>query len=219
MSNGMARTQEADRRYWDRLAKSYDRTGLVWGRPFPRMLELVEREVRGRRRVLEVAAGTGLVTSRIARAAEHVTATDYSAAMLDVLRERVRREGLSNVECLERDVYALGFPPRAFDAVVCANVLHLLPDLPKALAAMRAVLEPDGVLVAPTFLHGESLTARVLSHLAGVTGFPVQRRFSAKSLGDALAAAGLEVRLAETIPGAIPIGFVSGTFPNEARAR
>jgi len=205
--------EPAGRRYWDRLARNYDRTGVVWGRPFPHMLDLVEVEVRGLSNVLEVAAGTGLVTSRISRVATHVVATDYSPAMLELLRTRVRREGLANVECLQRNIYDLGFAPHSFDAVVCANVLHLLPDLPGALASMRKVLKPGGVLVAPTFCHGQRLIARILSYLAVFTGFPVQRRFSGAALRGELEASGLVIRHDEMIDGLLPIAFLTAQFP------
>lgn len=186
---------------------------LLLGRPLPRMLELVAEEVRGAGAVLEVAAGTGLVTTAIAPVVQGVVATDYAGAMVRLLRERVRTEGLGNVECLERDVYALGMPAGAFDAVVCANVLHLLPDLEGALRAMRAVLRPGGTLVAPTYAHDETRTSRLVSRVLGATGFPGARRFTAASLAATMSAAGFEVRRAETIPGLIPVAFVAAAAP------
>lgn len=182
---------------------------LLLGRPLPRMLGLVAQEVRGAGAVLEVAAGTGLVTTAIAPVVHRVVATDYAGAMVRLLRERVRAAGVGNVECLERDVYALGLPPGSFDAVVCANVLHLLPDLEAALHAMRAVLRPGGTLVAPTYAHDETRSSRLVSRVLGATGFPGARRFTAASLSAAIAAAGLEVRRTETIPGLLPIAFVA----------
>ncbi len=202
----------SDRAYWERHARKYDRSVAILRRPLPRMLELVAEETSGARSVLEVAAGTGLVTEAIARSAERVVATDYSAAMVSMLRQRLEREGIGNVECAERDIYALGDAPGAYDAVVCANVLHLLPDLPGALAAMRAVLKPGGKLVAPTYCHEETALSRVFSRVLAMTGFPGQRRFSTASLRRALEEAGLSVHRQETLPGLLPIGFVAGTF-------
>jgi len=197
------------REYWERHAARYDRSMLLLGRPLPRMLELVAESVRGAGEVLEVAAGTGLVTTALARAAGKVVATDYSAAMVERLRERVRSEGLANVECLERDLYALGMPPGTFDAVVCANVLHLLPDLEAGLRAMRAVLRPGGTLLAPTYAHDETAVSRGMSRLMALTGFPGRRRFTKASLASALREAGFQIGRTETIPGIIPIAFVA----------
>jgi len=196
--------------YWNRLARNYDRSMLLLGRPIPRMIELTQAELKGTGDVLEVAAGTGLLTLPMARTARRVVATDYAKAMVGVLQQRVQEAGLTNVECSQRDVYALGFPPASFDAVVCANVLHLLPDLPGALAALKAVIRPGGLLVAPTFCHAETRTSRAVSRVLAWTGFPSQRRLSSRTLREALEGAGFQVTRQEVIPGLIPVGFVTG---------
>lgn len=204
------RATDAGQAYWSRLAPSYDRSMLLLGRPMPRTIELTEAELKGTGDVLEVAAGTGLLTLPVARVARRVVATDYSDGMIGVLRQRVQAAGLTNVECAQRDVYALGFPPASFDAVLCANVLHLLPDLPGALAALKAVLRPGGKLVAPTFCHAETWGSRAFSRLMALTGFPGERRLSTRTLREALESAGFQVTRQDTLPGLIPMGFVAG---------
>jgi len=198
--------------YWDRHARNYDRSMLFLGRLIPRMIELAGEAVRCCQRVLEVAAGTGLVTPTLARAATEVVATDYAAAMVDMLEVRIRGEGLTNVRCEQADLYALHFESATFDAVVATNVLHLVPDLPGAIAALRRVLKPGGRLIVPTFCHDETALSWVVSRGLAVTGFPGHRRFTVRSLRESLEAAGLRVVRAEALPGLIPIGYVDGTF-------
>jgi phosphatidylethanolamine/phosphatidyl-N-methylethanolamine N-methyltransferase len=202
---------ESGRSYWDRHASNYDRFMLVLGRPFLRVIPLVEEEVRGAGRLLEVAAGTGLLTVALARAAQSVVATDYSAAMLDVLRARTKREGVRNVECVGRDLYDLKLDRGSFDVVVCSNVLHLVPDLERAIAAMKEVVRPGGKLVAPTFVHDEMLVSRAMSRLLVMTGFPGRRRFTAASLRAAFEKAGVDVYRSETVSGVLPVCFVAGS--------
>lgn len=203
---------EKGRAYWDRHAKNYDRSMVLIGRPIPRMVELAAEAVQGASRVLEVAAGTGLVTPALARAAQDVLATDYSPAMIATLEERVRRAGLANVRCEQADLYALRFEPGSFDAVVAANVLHLVPDLAGALAALRRMLKPGGRLIVPTYCHDETALSWAVSRLLAVTGFPGHRRFTARRLHESLESAGLRVTRAETLPGLIPIEYVEGSF-------
>ena len=130
----------------------------------------------------------------------------------DRLRERVEASRLSNVDCAVADIYSLSYPADSSDAVVAANVLHLVPDVAGALAALRFVLRPGGKFIALTFCHDETFLARFTSHLIALTGFPGQRRLSARSLRVAVEAAGLTVLRQETVPGWIPISFVEGHF-------
>jgi ubiquinone/menaquinone biosynthesis C-methylase UbiE len=203
---------DSDRSYWDKHAKNYDRSMSLLGRPIPRMVELVGEATRGLGRVLEVAAGTGLVTPALAASAKDVVATDYSLEMVAALERRVRDAGVANVRCEQADLYALRFDAGTFDAVVAANVLHLVPDLPGALAALRRVVKPGGQVIVPTFCHDETALSWIISRALAVTGFPGHRRFTAKSLREEVEAAGVRVTRAEVLPGVIPIGYVEGTF-------
>ena len=171
------------------------------------MLELTVDAVRGRDRILEVAAGPGLVTSAIAPVAGTVIATDYAAAMVEQLRRST--SSFANVTCEQADLFDLRFADGSFDAVVAANVLHLLPDLDGALASLRRVLRPGGVLVVPTYLHGETFLARMVSRAFALTGFPGRRRFSGTTLRQCLETAGFRVEGFEVIDGPFPVGFVA----------
>jgi len=203
----------SDKDYWERHARNYD-SSLRWvlGRPLPRMLKLSSEAVRGMGKVLEVAAGTGIVTSAIAQTCDSVVATDYAAAMVKVLEQRVKDAGLKNVTCEQADIYALSYQPGEFDAVVAANVLHLVPDLPAALQALRNVMKPGGSLVVPTFCHDETKASWLVSRLLALSGFPGHRRFTLRSLRGALEENGLQMVEIELLPGLIPIGFVTARF-------
>lgn len=204
---------DRDRAYWERHASKYDMSLGPLGKPLPRMLELVAEAAKGRARILEVAAGTGLVTPVLAKSAREVVATDYAAAMVERLRGKVAAASVENVECLRADIYDLPFEPGTFDAVVAANVLHLVPDLEGALAALTSMLRPDGILIAPTFCHDETRISWLVSRLLAVTGFPGHRRFTVQSLNGALEDAGLAMDLSESLPGLIPIGYAQGRRP------
>jgi len=208
-----AATDASGRSYWERHAKRYDRSTRFLSRPVPRMLELAVEAARGKARVLEVAAGTGLVTTAIAPVMVKLIAIDYAAEKVKQFETRVHAAALANVRCEQADLYQLRFGDESLDAVFAANVLHLVPDLEGALACLRRVLKPGGVLVAPTYLHKQTFVAGLLSRLFGLTGFPGRRRFTSTTLCAAIEGAGFKVMQAETIPGPFPIGFVVATRP------
>lgn len=203
-------TTNDGRAFWERTAARYDRSMLLFGGPLQPMVRLVAEEVSGLDRVLEVAAGTGLVTRALAPAVGSLVATDYARAMVDRLAERVRQDGLDNVTVRRLDLLELDGDDR-YDAVVAANVLHLLPDLDAALAAMVGALAPGGRLVVPTYCHDETAVSRLTSRALGLVGFPGQRRLTLERLVGLLEGRGMEVRRAALLPGLLPIGFVSGS--------
>jgi ubiquinone/menaquinone biosynthesis C-methylase UbiE len=98
--------------------------------------------------VVDFGAGTGRFALAAAAEVARVVAVDISPAMLAMLRERVARAGLPDVECVRAGflTYEHSGPPA--DAVFTRNALHQLPDFWKALALGRIakLLRPGGVL-------------------------------------------------------------------------
>ncbi len=138
------------------------------------------------RRVLEVGAGTGLLT-RFLSTRERVLATELDPEYVELLRRTFADK--PNVEVRALDLARLaddGIPPRSFDTVVCSNVLEHIADDAKALAAMRDVLEPGGrvVLVVPALQSLYGTIDRAIHHY---------RRYSRDELRDKLERAGLAV--------------------------
>ena len=95
------------------------------------------------RRILETAAGTGIVTEALAQALPQaqIVATDLNQAMLDVAATRVRSAGVS---FRQADAQALPFPDAGFDAVVCQFGAMFFPDRVLAYREARRVLRPGG---------------------------------------------------------------------------
>jgi SAM-dependent methyltransferase len=97
--------------------------------------------------VLEIAAGTGVVTRALATAipaGTSIVATDLNQAML----ERAAAVGTSRpVEWRQADAMKLPFPDGAFDAVVCQFGAMFFPDKAKAFSEARRVLVPGGAFV------------------------------------------------------------------------
>jgi len=94
--------------------------------------------------LLEVAAGTGIVTAILARAlspAVAITATDLNQPMLDFA---AKKPGLDRVTWRQADAMALPFPDASFDAVVCQFGVMFFPDRARAHVEACRVLKPGG---------------------------------------------------------------------------
>jgi SAM-dependent methyltransferase len=98
-------------------------------------------------RVLEIAAGTGVVTRALASALPDrtaIVATDLNQAMLD---QAVATGTGRPVEWRQADAMQLPFPDGAFDAVVCQFSVMFFPEKSKAFAEARRVLRPHGTFI------------------------------------------------------------------------
>ena len=98
-------------------------------------------------RVLEIAAGTGVVTRALAAGlAENtsIVATDLNQDMLDHAATVGTQQP---VAWRQADALDLPFGDGEFDAVVCQFAVMFFPDKPRAFAEARRVLKPGGVFI------------------------------------------------------------------------
>ena len=114
----------------------------------PYAIDLAERVAARRPKcVLEVAAGTGVVTRAMAAALRDditIVATDLNKPMLDrASAVAIRRPVLWR----QADALQLPFEDGAFDTVVCQFGVMFFPDIPRAFAEARRVLAPRGALL------------------------------------------------------------------------
>jgi SAM-dependent methyltransferase len=94
-------------------------------------------------RLLEIAAGTGIVTAALAAALPgvEIIATDLNPPMLD---HAAAKPWPGRVEFRQADALALPFADQAFDAVVCQFGVMFFPDRPAAYREAGRVLKPGG---------------------------------------------------------------------------
>ena len=130
--------------------------------------------LRSRRltRVLEVAAGTGVVTRQLAAelpASVSIVATDLNQAMLD----SAAAIGTARpVEWRQADALQLPFGGGEFDAVVCQFGAMFFPDKAKGLSEMKRVLRPDGVCLFSVWDRLEENEFSYLCEIALARLFP-----------------------------------------------
>jgi SAM-dependent methyltransferase len=123
------------------------------------ILDVLRQVLPARGAALEIAAGTGQHAAWFAAALPGWTwqPTDADGPMLPVITAWTQQAGLSNVQApLWLDVLApqwpaegAAFPAQSFDAIYCANLLHIAPWATCA-ALMRGaarLLKPGGLLI------------------------------------------------------------------------
>ncbi|HKU08609.1 MAG TPA: class I SAM-dependent methyltransferase [Bradyrhizobium sp.] len=103
-------------------------------------------------KILDVGCGNGSLTFALARAAEveQIVAIDYSPVFVE---EATRRNTDPRITVRQADACALPFERGTFDRALALLVLHFVPDAGKAVAEMRRVVRPGGVVAATVWDH------------------------------------------------------------------
>jgi len=99
--------------------------------------------------VIEIGAGTGIFTLAIARRCREVVAVDVSGGMLEKLRQKAAREGLTNIRTLQGNAETINLEG-AYSLACAFSSLEYLADLPAFFARLARHLEPGGTLYCIT---------------------------------------------------------------------
>lgn len=182
--------------FWDNAAWVYDLFANVINRKADRKLCAVVAEcIFPGDEVLECACGTGLLSVVIAERCAHLTASDFSANMLRWAERKCRN--LRNVSFEQGDISAIDHPDERFDAVVAANVIHLLDEPLRALRELDRVCRRGGKLIIPTYMNQtDKGTTNSVSGAIARAGADFKRAFTPDSYRQFFADAGYQdVRL------------------------
>ena len=160
--------------------------------------------------VLEIGAGHGTITERLADGQRDVIASDLSPRCIDVLNDRFAgRTDITVVKGEARTVAearSVG-DGRRVDSAVLVNVLEHIPDDVEALRDLFAALAPGGrvVVFAPAFPSLYGAFDRRVGHV---------RRYTRSTLATALSRAGFDVPSAHYVnaPGTLAWWLVVRRF-------
>ena len=137
-----------DRFNHDRRAATYDENVRNESNPvrsgYQKLLNSIASQVRGGSRVLELGCGTGNLTMLL-REAEHTTAVDISAAMMEVAKTKTVGQP---VTYFQDDILTfLEQATETYDYVLSTYTLHHLTPAEKSVAFRRCceLLNPGGV--------------------------------------------------------------------------
>ena len=207
-SEGPRTAQGSPRTFWDRVAGLYDLVELsnrqVNAAAAARVAELVPTGAK----VLDCAAGTGEFSLAAAKRAGSVLCTDQSEAMLERARRKAAKRKLTNVSFAQRDITALSDPDGSFDAVIAANVLHLLTEPEIAVRELWRVTAPGGRLILPTYLQGNvGATYGTMIKIYQGVGFHYEHAFTPETYRMFLERLGLGPVMVEVIDGRVPEGI------------
>lgn len=131
---------------WDKAAAYYEKSWQEQLKPAHDLL-MEEANIQPGETVLDIAAGTGLITFRIADkvgVTGKILASDISDEMVTIGAQLAQSKQLANVSFERMDAENLTSTDNTFDLVTCALGLMYFPEPDVSFAEMSRVLKPGG---------------------------------------------------------------------------
>jgi len=166
----------------DRYAKSFDDPARdAWQMP-DRVIGALD--LTSGQSVADIGAGTGYFTVRLARtsARTRVFAVDIEPSMVEYVRSRASREGLTNVLAVQAEADRTNLPERV-DVALVVDTYHHIPNRVAYFTALKGQLKPGGRLAIVDFRKDSP------------DGPPVEFRFSPEQITAELMKAGFALQM------------------------
>jgi arsenite methyltransferase len=111
--------------------------------------------------VLDVATGTAIIAiaaSQIIGERGKVIGVDISPIMLAQAREKIAKEGITNLELIESDIDRLDFAKNSFDTIFCSSSVPWFTDIPGTFSNWSRWLKPGGKICFSCYSETSFLT-------------------------------------------------------------
>lgn len=139
-------------KYWTNRAEGYSQVNqeeLAGENRYHWIRELEAQIPSGRKEeleILDIGTGPGFFSILLAEKGYHVTAVDYTEAMLEEVRKNAGALA-GNIQFYRMDAQSLGFLDESFDVIVTRNLTWNLENPIQAYREWKRVLKPGGVLL------------------------------------------------------------------------
>ena len=187
-------------RFWNRVARKYAADPIADMAGYEATLLRVQALLSPEHAVLEIGCGTGTTALRLAGFTRRMLATDVSAEMIAIAREKLALQPQPRLRFGVVDVESTSQHGACHDTVLAFNVLHLVSDLDVALQAILPALKPGGLLISktPCLAEMNPLITRLAVPLMRALGkAPHVLVFDAAQLRAAFERHGLEIEAVE----------------------
>ncbi len=186
---------------WDTFAPVYSFAMKAQKSIYDYMYTNIGQAVAGKN-VLELATGPGLIAKHIADKAAHITATDFSAKMIEQAKKGANP---ANIVFEIADASDLHYADNSFDVVIIANALHIVPNPEKVLLEINRVLKDGGMLIAPNFIERQINKPNLWQKLLDTLGVKFEHQWTAEQYTAFLQNNGWKITASRVVQGRIDL--------------
>ena len=190
----------SDARFWDRTSRQYAKDAIADQGGYERTLDRTQALLKPDDQVLELGCGTGSTALRLAGDVQSYLATDLSAGMIAIAREKQSTSSIPaltfQIATAESSIFETG----RYDAVLGFNYLHMVRDVPGTLRRIHTLLAPGGLFISKTPCLGDMnplLSLVLLPGMRAIGRAPYVSVFRQAELCKLVSSAGFDILATE----------------------
>lgn len=180
--------------FWDKIAPKYAARPIDDMEAYEQTLTRTRSFLHHDDHLLELGCGTGGTAIKLAPSVAKITATDISGGMIEIAESKLTDAAPQNIRFLQAPAtQPLADAP--FDAIVAFNLLHLLEDLPAAVAHLHAQVKTGGYVITKSGCLAEMnfLLPYVIKVMQWLGKAPSVNSFTAATLDETFRQAGFDL--------------------------
>lgn len=190
----------SDARFWDRISRKYAKDAIADQGGYERTLDRTRALLKPDDQVLELGCGTGSTALRLAGEVQGYLATDLSAGMIAIAREKHAARTIPSLAFQIATAESSLLKAGQYNAVLGFNYLHMVRDVPGTLGRIHTLLAPGGLFISKTPCLGDMnpLVSLVLLPGMRMVGLaPYVSVFRQADLCERVSAAGFDILATE----------------------
>lgn len=198
-----------DAAFWDRAAPRYSRRPISNMEAYEATLARVKEHLSDGDSVLEFGCGTGSTALVLAPFVRDYEGTDISRGMIDIANGKLSSSATANLSFRVARIGAGDNTGKTPDKILAFNLLHLVPDLERALGEIHDLLPAGGYFISKTPCVGSKWYLRPLVGILQMIGkAPYVNFLKVPELDEMIGRAGFEIVETALLPPSTPSRFI-----------
>ncbi len=182
-------------KFWNKHAAKYAERPVPDQAVYEKKLAITQSYLKPTMQLLEFGCGTGSTALIHAPYVKHIRATDVSDRMIEIAREKAKKQNINNITFEVAAIDDLQLTDGSLDVVLGLSILHLLKNKDDVIHKVFNMLKPGGLFVTSTVCIGDSMKffkwIGPIGHFLGL--LPTINVFTTQELEQSILAAGFKI--------------------------